>query len=177
MKYVALLRGIGPMNPNMRNQRLREVVAHLGFDNVETVVSSGNIIFETDATAVGALETQLEQAWSTQLAFRSTTIVRSAQQMQHLVERNPFGDRAETPGENLQVTFVKREPVMPEIPYTSTTGDFTVVTFEDGAICSVVHVTTGQTTDLMRWLERTLGKEITTRTWKTVLRIVGRLRE
>ncbi|MBA3630747.1 MAG: DUF1697 domain-containing protein [Actinobacteria bacterium] len=40
--YVALLRGIGPSNPNMRNDRLRAVFEDLGFSNVRAVISSGN---------------------------------------------------------------------------------------------------------------------------------------
>jgi uncharacterized protein (DUF1697 family) len=47
MKYVALLRGIGPSNPNMRNEKLRGVFEKLGFDNVQTVISSGNVLFQT----------------------------------------------------------------------------------------------------------------------------------
>ena len=44
MRYVALLRGIGPSNPNMRNERLRELFQKLGFQNVQTVISSGNVL-------------------------------------------------------------------------------------------------------------------------------------
>lgn len=42
IKYVALLRGIAPTNPNMRNDKLREVFEKPGFKNVQTVISSGN---------------------------------------------------------------------------------------------------------------------------------------
>jgi acyl carrier protein len=41
----------------------------------------------------------------------------------------------------------------------------------DGAICSVIDLTSAKTPDLMLWLEKQFGKEITTRTWKTVERI------
>jgi len=33
MKYVALLRGIRPSVPNMRNEKLRELFEKLGFEN------------------------------------------------------------------------------------------------------------------------------------------------
>ena len=48
-KYVALLRGIGPGNPNMRNDKLRGVFEKLGFANVQTVISSGNVLFDPPA--------------------------------------------------------------------------------------------------------------------------------
>ena len=42
-------------------------------------------------------------------------------------------------------------------------------------ICSVIDLTSAKTPDLMRWMEKEFGKEITTRTFKTVERILRRL--
>jgi uncharacterized protein (DUF1697 family) len=176
VRYVALLRGIGPLNPNMRNENLRGVFESLGFRNVETVISSGNVLFDADWRDVSALEARIEDAWPEQLGFRSTTIIRTCDQMQDLVAKNPFGDRADTPATSFQVTFLKREPdVDLEVPYASDTGDYTIVAVDDRVICSVVDLTGSRTPDLMRWLEKMLGKEITTRTWKTVHRILRKL--
>ena len=174
MKYVALLRGIGPMNPNMRNEKLRGVFENLGFGNVQTVISSGNVVFESDQQDVGEMEARIEEAWPEQLGFRSTTIIRTSEQIHDLVARNPFGDRPDTPASNLQVTFLKREPdANLELPADA--GGFTIVAVEDRAICSALDLTGAGTPDLMRRLEKLLGKEITTRTWKTVHRIQRKL--
>lgn len=62
-KYVAFLRGIAPMNPNMRNEKLRTVMEDLGFSNVKTVISSGNILFESDEQNISKLEATIEAAW------------------------------------------------------------------------------------------------------------------
>ncbi|MGH9287899.1 MAG: DUF1697 domain-containing protein [Acidimicrobiales bacterium] len=119
VRYVALLRGIGPSNPNMRNDKLRGVVESLGFRNVETVISSGNVVFNADSRGVSALEARIEEAWLDQLGFHSTTIIRRRHQMPDLVANNPFGERADTPATSLQVTFLKHEPnVDLEVPYT-----------------------------------------------------------
>lgn len=177
MRHVALLRGIGPMNPNMRNDKLRGVFEDLGFTAVQTVISSGNVVFETDSRDVSALEARIESAWPEQLGFRSTTIIRTADQIRDLVARNPFGDRADTPGRtSLQVTFLKHPPdVELELPHTAGDGAYTIVAFEDRVISSVVDLTGSRPPDLMRGLERMFGKEITTRTWKTVHRILRKL--
>jgi uncharacterized protein (DUF1697 family) len=174
VKHVALLRGIGPMNPNMRNERLRGVFENLGFGNVQTVISSGNVVFEADPQDVSAMEARIEQEWPRQLGFRSTTIIRTGEQIQDLVARNPFGDRADTPASSLQVTFLKHEPD-PDAELPSTAAGFTIAAVEDRAICSVLDLTGTGTPDLMRRLEKLLGKEITTRTWKTVHRILRKL--
>lgn len=175
-RYVALLRGIGPLNPNMRNEKLRGVFEHLGFGDVQTVITTGNVIFEADTTDVVALEAQIEAAWPELLGFRSCTIIRSADEVRRLVAADPFGDLEHGPTTSLNVTFLQREPDEPlEIPHISPTGDFRLVAMIDRAICSVVDPTTGPTPDLMRWLERRFGPAITTRTWRTVLRIRQRL--
>lgn len=46
-QYAAFLRGVAPTSPNMHNKKLRSVFEGLGFTNVTTVISSGNIIFES----------------------------------------------------------------------------------------------------------------------------------
>jgi uncharacterized protein (DUF1697 family) len=176
VRYVALLRGIGPLNPNMRNENLRGVFESLGFRNIQTVISSGNVVFDADWRDVSALEARIEEAWPEQLGFRSTTIIRTCDQMLDLVAKNPFGDRADTPATSLQATFLKREPdVDLEVPYAPDAGDYTIVAVDDRVICSVVDLTGSRTPDLMRWLEKMLGTVITTRTWKTVHRIVRKL--
>jgi uncharacterized protein (DUF1697 family) len=164
------------MNANMRNEKLREVFESLGFRDVQTVIASGNLVFETDSRDVSALEAQIEEAWPEQLGFRSTTIIRTRKQMQDLVARNPFGHRGDTPATSRQVTFLKHEPAMDlEVPYTANAGDYTIVAFEDRVVCSVIDLTRSRTPDLMRSLEKMVGREITTRTWKTVHRILRKL--
>lgn len=177
MRCVALLRGIGPGNPNMRNEKLRGVVERLGFGNVQSVISSGNVLFDADDAAdLAALEAEIEAAWPEQLGFTSTTIIRTREQLAGLVAADPFEGRADTPDARLNVTFLKHEPAQRlEVPYTAPGGDYAIVAVVDRAMCSVVDLTGARTPDLMRWMEKTYGKQITTRTWKTVHRIVDRM--
>lgn len=176
LTYVALLRGIGPLNPNMRNDKLRAVFEDLGFGDVRTVITTGNVIFESGSTDVAALETQIEAAWPERLGFSSCTIIRTAEQLQQLIDANPFGNLEHGPATSLDVTFLKRAPDEPlELPHVSDRGDYRIVAMVDGAVCSVIDRTAGGSPDLMRWLERRLGKQITTRTWTTVGRILQRL--
>jgi len=178
VQYVALLRGIGPGNPNMRNEKLRGVLEGLGFANVASVISTGNLVFEADANADPAeLEAEIQAAWPKRLGFESTTIVRSRPELQRLIAGNPFGETEDAPTSRLHVSFLKRAPqVELELPYRDPKGGYEIVTIEDRAICSVID-TTGQnrTPEAMRWLERTFGKEITMRTWRTVHRIAAKM--
>ena len=172
-RYVALLRGIAPTNPNMRNDKLRGVFENLGFENVKTVISSGNVIFESPSRSVKKLEEIIESALTEQLGFTSTTIIRSQGQFQKLVDKNPFQGMAHSQKSSLNVTFLKKKRrTNIKFPHKIDNRDYELLGMYDGAICSVIDLTSSITPDLMLWLEKQFGKEITTRTWKTVERIL-----
>ena len=172
-KYVALLRGIAPLNPNMRNDKLRGVFEKLGFANVKTVISSGNVVFESPSRNIKKLEETVEKALPEQLGFTSTTIIRSKDQLQKLVDKNPFEGMEHSQKSSLNVTFLKNKTSTDtKFPYNVDNRGYTLLGMYDGAICSVIDLTSSKTPDLMLWLEKKFGKEITTRTWKTVERIL-----
>jgi uncharacterized protein (DUF1697 family) len=176
MKYVALLRGIGPANPNMRNEKLRGVFQELGFQNVQTVITTGNVLFESPSRDVKSLEAAIEDAIQRQLGFSSTTIIRSHQQLRRLAGNNPFGSIEDSPTSRLNITFLKKERKSNlRFPYHAEKRGYMVVGMHGREVCSVVDLSGATTPDLMAWLEKQFGKEITTRTWKTVGKILNRL--
>lgn len=174
-KYVVLLRGIGPMNPNMRNDKLRGVLEGLGFTNVQSVISTGNLIFESD-TDHKTLEATIERAWPEQLGFTSMTIIRSRQDLQSFIDKNPFKGIEDAPNSRLNITFLKNKPITDlKFPYYNENKGYTVLGIEDQVVYTVIDLSGAKTPDLMAWLEKQFGKEITTRTWKTIHRIVKRM--
>lgn len=171
MKFVALLRGIMPMNPNMRNEKLRGVLEELGLAGVQTVISSGNVLFESEETDSRKLEDLIEPTWQERLGFNSTTIIRSQAELQHLVDSEPFKGMDDSPTERLNVTFLKdRAGTDFKFPYEG--SGYRVIGERDRAIFSVVDLSGASSPEVMKWLEKQFGKEITTRTWKTVHRIL-----
>lgn len=154
MRYVALLRGIGPTNPNMRGERLKSVFEEIGFKNVHPVIASGNVIFDSSSKSPKALEDKIEKALPEKLGFTSTTIVRSKEDLETLVKKNPFkGVRDEKPNYLLVTFFKNRSP----------------------ELSTVIKLTEGKTTDFMSKMDREHGKAITSRTWKTVARILKQM--
>src|SRR6185503_13245914 len=135
--YVALLRGIMPMNPNMKGEKLKEVFESLGCKNVMTVIASGNVVFDSPYKTISALEVKIEKALPAQLGFKSTTIIRSCSELERLVKRNPFkGIKDERPN-YLVVTFFKDRRK---------------------ELCTVLNLTDKRTPDFMRSLEKAHGK-------------------
>lgn len=171
--YVALIRGIGPGDPRKSNESLRGVLEELGYDEVRSVISSGNVVFTSQETDPDAIGDRIEAAWPERRGFSATTIVRSRTQLETLVDRLPFGDLPHSPSSYQLVTFFKRpvtEAVAPpaELAVTS-------LGLVEGALCSVSDPSRTKTPDAMKWLERTYGKEITSRTPLTLGRILTKM--
>lgn len=158
------------MNPNMRNEKLREVFEGLGFANVKTVISSGNVIFESPRSDPRSLETLIEQTLPVELGFHSTTIIRSRQQLQSLAERHPFEGLSHSSETYLFVTFLKHKPSSK--PLFPNSQSYKILHIDDSVVLSLVNIDAAKTPNLMVQLEKHLGKEITSRTWKTVEKIL-----
>jgi|SRR5581483_6094836 len=158
MRYVALLRGIGPGNPNMHGSKLCSVFEKLGFTNVTSVISSGNVIFDSPSNNVADLELKIEKALPKYLGFNSTTIIRSHNELKALVKKNPFKNQEHSSKTYLIVTFLKDKKLV-----------------SGGVVCTAI--TTGQprTPKVMADLEKKYAKAVTTRTWLTVLRILKKM--
>jgi uncharacterized protein (DUF1697 family) len=160
----------------MRNEKLRAFFESLGFTNVQTVIASGNVLFEARSNNIKQLETKIENALPEKLGFNSATIVRSLEQLQEIVNNNPFGRVQDTPSSRLNVTFLKNTPkVQLRFPHREENGTFVLLGIFDGSIYSKIDLTSSKTPDLMAWLDRQFGKQITTRTWKTVGKIIKKL--
>jgi uncharacterized protein (DUF1697 family) len=162
-KYATFLRGIGPGNPNMRQEKLKWFFEKLGFMNVKAVISSGNVIFESRSKNIPALESKIETGLPKYLGFKSMTIVVSQQDLEKLIKQNPFKGRVHNTHSYLLVTFFKNKPAK-KLKY-------------DRAICNIYNLSGNKGPEIMANLEKQYGKQITSRTWKTVNRIVEKFKE
>ncbi|MBB3050222.1 uncharacterized protein (DUF1697 family) [Prauserella isguenensis] len=176
--YCALLRGITPGNPNMRNEKLRGVFDDLGFTGVASVLSSGNIVFAAEPTDTTALESRIRGALRDELGIGGGTIVRSRSELAALVGTEPFGELQHARETYLTATFLKEplEPVPEPLPEPGGLAVRMVGYDPDArAVLAVSDNTASSSPDFMAWLERRFGKDITTRTWLTVHRILKRI--
>jgi uncharacterized protein (DUF1697 family) len=138
----------------MKGEKLRTVFEGLGFTNVHTVIASGNVVFDSASKSSTVLEAKIEKELPKKLGFNSTTVIRSRAEVEALVKKNPFkGVKDEKPN-YLVVTFFKDQRA---------------------ELCTTLHIGETGTTDFMSKLEREHGKLITTRTWKTVNRILKKM--
>lgn len=154
--YAAFLRGIMPTNPNMRNEKLKSVFESLGFINVQTLISSGNVIFSTKTKVkdITALESKIEKALFKELGIKSPAYIRSKEELESIIKKDPFKGHTHGPKSYLIVTFTKKKP---------------------REIFNNINTKQPTTAQFMALLDKEHGKDITTRTWKTVERMVKKM--
>ena len=167
--YVAFLRGINSgLNPTIKMNVLKKAFEELGFENVKTVIASGNVLFDAEATKENDLEQAIEKALPKSIGFESATIIYNIKDLQRLAKLKVFKDLKVTPTTRLFVTFVKKAPR--GNPKLSVEG-FKMIKKSGRALFSVLDLS-GTTPDLMKLLDKEFGKTNTTRSWKTIERIL-----
>ena len=151
--YVALLRGIGPTNANMRNDKLAAVLESLGCTEIRPVLASGNLVFISPARSTAQLESKIERALEAKLGLALDVIVRSQVELAAIMKKDPFKGAEHGKQWYLIVTFRKDgPPVFNKLDRAKMDGP-----------------------EFMTDLERRYGKHITTRTWNTVQKILAKM--
>jgi uncharacterized protein (DUF1697 family) len=163
-RYVAFLRGVMPTNAKM--PELRRAFEAAGFTAVKTILGSGNVAFDARTTAEGALARRAEKAMDATLGRHFGTTVRSSEYLRKFLDDDPFAAFV-LPGEAKRiVTFLREAPASaPKLPIELHGARILAVRGSEVLCC---YVPTDKGPAFMTLLERTFGKDITTRTLDTV---------
>src|SRR5438477_2463599 len=111
MTYIALLRAVnlaGRAAVAMSN--LRDCLTALGFDDVRTLLQSGNVLFRGRARSSTQVERTLETEAPRHLGLATDFFVRTAAEWHTIVAQNPFREEAARDPGHLLVVFLKRAP-------------------------------------------------------------------
>jgi uncharacterized protein (DUF1697 family) len=136
MKYIAFLRGVNVGgHTKVEMAKLKKAFEDLGFTEVKTLLNSGNVIFES-STQPPDIEENLEKVFG----FKISVILRSKDQIEKLVKKDPFKKININLQTRLYITFTDKEDLISHLDI----GD------------------NENTTDLMKSLEKEYGKRITT---------------
>lgn len=163
-RYVAFLRGVSPMNAKM--PELKRTFESAGFTNVKTLLSSGNVVFDSRSRSDASIARQAEKAMAEHLDRTFLTIVRPVDALSELIEEDPYAEFRVSPKAKKIVTFLREAPgTRPELPIEIDGARILAVR---GLDVVSAYVPLQNDPAFMRLIERTFGKDITTRTLDTV---------
>jgi uncharacterized protein (DUF1697 family) len=94
---------------------LRNFLTELGFENVKSLLQSGNLVFGSRSRFGAELERFLEVEAAKRLALEIDFYVRTAEEWKSVVRQNPFRKEAERDPKHLVVLFLKNAPAPKDV--------------------------------------------------------------
>ena len=110
-RLVALLRGVNVGGITVKSADLADVVRGLGYDDVKTVLASGNVLFTTGESVATAKE-RLEQALGERFGYEAWVHVLTVAAIEKIVAGYPF---ARNDDRHAYVVFVVKPEVRAEL--------------------------------------------------------------
>jgi uncharacterized protein (DUF1697 family) len=154
---------------NAKMPELKRAFELAGFTDVKTVLSSGNVVFGAKAGSEATLARKAEAAMTQHLGRSFLTLVRSVDSLVELLEADPYRRFKLAPGSKRVITFLPSPPAkVPRLPLE--TDGARILTVRGTEVLSA-YVVGPKGPVFMSLLEKTFGKEITTRTWDTVTKL------
>jgi len=166
-RYAAFLRGVMPFNCKM--PALKAAFEAAGFTAVKTVLGSGNVAFDARSASEHLLEQKAEAAMHEQLGRAFFTIVRPVEQLQALLATDPYKPFKVGPNAKRIVTFLRERPKT-KLKLPVEMDGARILKMKDRAIFSV-YLPNPKGPVFMSLIEKTFGKDVTTRTWDTVAKV------
>ena len=172
--YIAILRGINVSGSNMiKMPALKAMFEAAGYEQVQTYIQSGNVLFRSDVADAERLARDIHAAIFATFTFSVPVLVLALDTLEKVFESNPFLiNRNEDPA-HLHVTFLAVQPekaVFSKIEKDKYLPDEFIA--GDKALYVFCPNGYGKTKLNNNFFENKLKIAATTRNWKTVSELV-----
>lgn len=109
--YISILRGINVSGKNLiKMDALRTLMMELKFQNVQTYIQSGNIIFENKSTPTETLSKKISTAIEKQFGFSVPVLTLTVDELKQTISKNPFITDKKKDISCMHVTFLNELP-------------------------------------------------------------------
>jgi uncharacterized protein (DUF1697 family) len=172
--YAAFLRGINVGGHSViKMAELRAAFKSMGFRDVKTVLASGNVLFEAPEEDAMGLSRRVSEDLTHLLGRDILVIVRPVDELKALAARRPFEGIDTTAGARPIVTFVADVLRVQDVRGLPMQEGFKILSVSGRTICSISYDQFGVgTAASMGLIEKTFGRQITTRTWDTIVKLL-----
>jgi uncharacterized protein (DUF1697 family) len=155
---------------NLKMPALQAALEEAGFSDVKTLLSSGNVVFSGRRATDVAIEKKVEAAIEKKVGKRFGVIVRSIDELEALIAAEPYQALRVPAAAKRVVTFLRSKPeaklkLPPEL-------DGARIWVVRGREALSAYTRSDKGPVFMALIEKTFGKDVTTRTWDTVLKVV-----
>src|SRR5690606_30360048 len=89
---------------------LKSMMHNLGFEDVKTLLNSGNVVFTAERSTESSLEKTLSTTLQSTFGFPVPTLLRNSETLHSIVAADPFADIPVTKLIRLYVAFLNNTP-------------------------------------------------------------------
>lgn len=177
IQYLAILRGINVSGKNkIKMEDLRTLLRSLDFQEVQTYIQSGNIVFATAKMSTTTLAEKIHQLILKKYGYDVPVLVKTKAELKAVATQNPFlNDRSEDI-KFLHVTFLAENPETEKWELIDNEkykpDEFQVSERALYVFCPNGY---GRTKLNNNFFEKKLKTTATTRNWKTVMKLAEML--
>ena len=170
-RLIALLRAVNVGGRKLPMAELRTLCGELGWEDVETYIQSGNVLFSAPG-ASGEIERNLEAAIKERFGMDVPVMVRTASQWAGYVAANPFPEAARDEPNRLQLLVSKEVPkgdAAEKLMDRAQAGES--VKAAGGALWFHFPEGVGTSKVTPSAIDKATGSASTGRNWRTVLKL------
>jgi uncharacterized protein (DUF1697 family) len=176
-RQVAFLRAVNVGGRGVvRMADVRTAFEAAGCSNVQTVIASGNVLFDAPAAGADALRSRIRRGLAVHLGAEPVVVYRTMRDVRRLVAAAPFGALVEDREVKLYVLFVAEKPARrPTFPRMLQKERLEAIGRHERDVLVVSRrKPNGMYGFPNNWIEAELGVVSTARSWSTVTKLAAK---
>ncbi|MGA7128515.1 MAG: DUF1697 domain-containing protein [Chthoniobacterales bacterium] len=169
---IALLRAVNVGGIKVSMADLKALLVDLGFEDVRTLLNSGNVVFRGKSKTGEELEKLLETEFAKRAGRPTEFFVRTAEEWTSIIDRNPMTNEARHDPGHLLMVVLKSTPTNQEVDALRAAIVGPEVVEAEGKQAYIYYPAgVGQSKLTAKLIEKKLGSPGTGRNWNTVLKL------
>jgi uncharacterized protein (DUF1697 family) len=175
-KHIAFLKAINVGGHTVKMDYLKKLFEKMGFENVETFIASGNVVFETKSKGIDSIKKKIETELEKSLGYKIATFIRTTKELKEIAEHKPFTESDLDNKQNyLYIGFLDNQPnkesLKKVLDLSDMANEFRFNKREVYWLCRKSFSDSGITG---KTLEKMLGVETTIRNSTTIRKMAAR---
>jgi len=172
--YIALLRGINVSGQKkIKMADLRKALQKLPFEDIETYIQSGNIVFKTAYTNVVEIEELIKKTILDSFGFDVPVLVKSSVELEEILQANPYTNPNDLAEKKIYYVLLKSAPKANAIPNLNQ-DDYPNELFDITSSCVYLNCKKGAGNAKLtnNIIEKKLAVSATTRNHRTMTKLL-----
>ena len=168
--YTSILRGINVSGHKLiKMDELKKTASEIGFEQISTYIQSGNLVFKSKRNDTSIISKLLSEAIKQKFGFEVPVITLYKEELQHIIEQNPFLKQKELDEKYFHLTILDSCPAS---PYAEIFEKIDLKNDKAEGIDRVIYLYCpdgySNTKLSNAYIENKLKVKATTRNWKTI---------